>query len=178
MPENLLDLVPRVGHPDMSVLLKGLTCHVQDGDLFCGELVFAPHSDEQGAASPAGMRGGPVSRVTLTHGMGLDVLWALRTVPTSRRSPVAKGPTRWTPGHRKMLQGWGRAQQASVRTPARLCGAPTCLVRPHMVLASEAKSLLGPGSSRCPRVSTCLCSPPISKREPRVCTNTLFAPFI
>lgn len=41
---------------------KGLTRPVQDGDLLRGELVFAPHSDEQGAASPAGTRAGRVSR--------------------------------------------------------------------------------------------------------------------
>lgn len=58
MPPGVGLLVLEQHHP---VLLKGLTCHVQDGDLFCGELVFAPHSDEQGAASPVGIRGDRVS---------------------------------------------------------------------------------------------------------------------
>lgn len=31
-----------------------LTCAVQDGDVVSGELVLAAHTDEQGAASPAG----------------------------------------------------------------------------------------------------------------------------
>lgn len=89
--ESLFDLEPHAGWPQRRagllpprVLPAGaalpwagpsetLTCPVQDGDLFCGEFVFAPHSNEQGAASPAETRGNRITH-NLDTLAGPDVL--------------------------------------------------------------------------------------------------------
>lgn len=91
-----LDQSPRAPCP-VQALLEKLTCPVQDGDLFCGELVFAPHSNKQGAASPVETRGSPVTHHLNTPGRAG---WPLSTEEGAPRLALLPGESILLRSHR------------------------------------------------------------------------------
>lgn len=136
--------------PGRAVLQEGLTRPIQDGDLFCGEFVFAPHSNEQGAASPAGTRANGV-------GHSLDTQDGARCpLGTEDRSPHLALSLRQSVllrSHVMNSLATGRRSQGLGQGPTGWHEHPSSLPWCHPLWSkslhgagiTEAESLLGPG---------------------------------